>query len=62
MTRAPLFFDINHLVQTRSEFVRKARALPPGSARNQKRQIARSLKRLFEIQIQAHDNSLVSRH
>lgn len=42
----PRLFDIDSLIQARLELIRKARALAPGADRNQKRQIARSLKRL----------------
>jgi hypothetical protein len=59
VTRARLLFDNDHLAQTRSAFLREARALPPGSELNQKRQIARSLKRLLEIQIRTQDSRLV---
>jgi hypothetical protein len=38
-------FDIGQLIQARLECVREARGLPPGTERNQKRQIARSLKK-----------------
>jgi hypothetical protein len=47
MTRQPYLFDVDSLIQARIEFVREARALPLGAERNQKRQIARSLKRLI---------------
>jgi hypothetical protein len=50
-------FDIDHLIQARLEFVREARALPPGTERNQKRQVARSLKRLIENQDRVRDNA-----
>jgi hypothetical protein len=43
-------FDIGQLIQARLECVREARGLPPGTERNQKRQIARSLKRLIASQ------------
>jgi len=56
MTRHLEFFDIRGLIPVRVEIVREARALPPGTERNQKRQIARSLKRLIESQIQVRDN------
>jgi|HubBroStandDraft_6_1064221.scaffolds.fasta_scaffold1778716_1 hypothetical protein len=64
MTRHPEFFDIRGLIQVRLEVVREARALPPGTERNQKRQIALSLKSLIESQIQARDNPprLARRH
>ena len=43
------FFDIiDNLAIARKEFVREARTLLPGAERNQKRQIASSLKRLIE--------------
>jgi hypothetical protein len=42
-------FDIGQLIQARRGFVREARRLPPGTERNQKRQIARSLKRLIGL-------------
>lgn len=56
MTRQAQFFDIRGLVQVRLETVREARALRPGSERNQKRQIAQSLKKLIESQIQVRDH------
>jgi hypothetical protein len=52
MPQKPPLFDISQLILARLEFVREARALPPGSERNQKRQIARSLKRLIGSQAQ----------
>jgi hypothetical protein len=58
MTRHPHLFDIDSLTGARVEFVQEARALPPGGERNQKRQIARSLKRLIESQSRARDYSL----
>lgn len=58
MTRHP--YDMKHMLQARPGFVREARALPPGAERNQKRQIARSLKRLIESQIRAWNSSAVS--
>jgi hypothetical protein len=39
-------FDINDLRYVRKKSLREARALPPGPERNQKRQVARSLKTL----------------
>jgi hypothetical protein len=57
MTQHPYLFDMNDLLQTRLESVRNARALPPGTERDKKRQIARSLKRLIESQIQAQDRT-----
>jgi hypothetical protein len=58
------FFELGQLIHARLEFVQKARALPPGTERNQKRQIAQSLKRLIENQSQGRDNlpRLVSSH
>ena len=56
MTRHAQFFDIRGLVQVRLETVQEARALRPGVERNQKRQIAQSLKKLIESQIQVRDN------
>jgi hypothetical protein len=58
------FFELGQLIQARFEFVEEARALPPGTERNQKRQIAQSLKRLIENRSQARDNPprQVSRH
>jgi hypothetical protein len=56
MTRHSEFFDIGGLVQVRLETLQEARSLPPGTARNQKRQIAQSLKRLIEHQMQMQDN------
>jgi hypothetical protein len=50
MSLHPPLFDISQLIQARLEFVREARGLPPGTERNQKRQIARSLKRLIGLQ------------
>jgi hypothetical protein len=49
MSRHPHLFDIGQLIQARLEFVREARGLPPGTERNQKRQIARALKRLIGL-------------
>jgi hypothetical protein len=49
-------FDINELIEVRLETIHAARALPLGIERNQKRQIAQSLKKLIESQIQARDN------
>ncbi len=60
MARHPILFDMNHLLQARLELVREARALRPGE-RNQKRQVARALKRLIESQIKARD-TLVGVH
>jgi uncharacterized protein (UPF0305 family) len=57
MARHPEFFDIRGLIQVRVEIVREARALPPSTERNQKRQIARSLKRLIDGQIQARNDT-----
>jgi hypothetical protein len=56
MTRHAQFFDIQGLVQVRLETVQEARALRPGIERNQKRQIAQSLKKLIESQIEVRDN------
>ena len=56
MTRHAEFFDIQGLVQVRLETVREARALRPGVERNQKRQIAQSLKKLIESQIEVRDH------
>jgi hypothetical protein len=50
MSGHPHLFYIGQLVQARLEFVRDARGLPPGTERNQKRQIASSLKRLIGLQ------------
>jgi hypothetical protein len=55
MLAHPDLFHVGQLMQARLEFVRDARGLPPGTERNQKRQIARSLKRL--ISLQARDSS-----
>jgi hypothetical protein len=55
MLGQPDLFHIGQLIEARLEFVRAARGLPPGTERNQKRQIARSLKRL--ISLQARDGS-----
>jgi hypothetical protein len=49
MSRHPHLFDIGQLIQARFEFLREARALPLGTERNQKRQIACSLKRLIGL-------------
>jgi hypothetical protein len=49
MSRHPHLFDVGQLIQARLGFVREARGLPPGTERNQKRQIARSLKRLIGL-------------
>jgi hypothetical protein len=61
MARHPILFDMNHLLQAQLQLVREARALRPGSERNQKRQVARALKRLIESQIKARD-TLVGVH
>ena len=61
MTRHTYLFDMNDLFQARLESVREARALPPGAERNQKRQIARCLKRMFESQIQARNGRFAGR-
>jgi hypothetical protein len=50
MSRHPHLFDIGQLIQARLEFVLEARGLPRGTERNQKRQIARSLKKLIASQ------------
>jgi hypothetical protein len=50
MSGHPYLFDIGELTHARLEFVREARELPSGTERNQKRQIARSLKRLISLQ------------
>jgi hypothetical protein len=47
------YFDADSLLHPRAEFIHEARSLVPGVERNQKRQIARSLKRLADIQDQA---------
>jgi hypothetical protein len=57
MTRNPPLFSIASLIQARVELVHEARALPRGAERNQKRQIARSLKGLTEAQSEARDYS-----
>jgi hypothetical protein len=49
-------FDTNHLRQIRLDSLRKARALPSGPERNQRRQVARSLKSLADLQCRARDN------
>ncbi len=49
-------FSVRELIQIRLEKAREARALPPGTERNQKWQVAQSLKRLIESQIQMRDN------
>ena len=52
MQRAPRAFKLSHseLIRSRRELVREARALPAGAERNQKRQIALSLRRLIDSQ------------
>jgi hypothetical protein len=50
MTSSRHVFKTDSLVRSRREFIREAWALPIGSERNQKRQIARSLKRLIDGQ------------
>jgi hypothetical protein len=52
MTRHTYLYDMIAMLQARLESVREARALPPGTERNQKRQIAPSMKRVIESQIQ----------
>jgi hypothetical protein len=49
-------FDMNHLRHVRKDSLRKARALPLGPERNQRRQVARSLKTLANNQSLARDN------
>ena len=56
MTRHSEFFDIGGLVQVRLETLQEARRLPPGTDRNQKRQIAQSLKKLIQHQMGMQDN------
>ena len=56
MTGEPtVFHNLGELIQARSDFVQEARALSPGIEREQKRQIARALKRLIENQHQARE-------
>jgi hypothetical protein len=55
MTHLSLF-DTNHLSQVRVDSLREARALPPGPERNQRRQVARSLKSLADLQSRARDS------
>jgi hypothetical protein len=43
-------FDAADVRRVRAEFLREARALPPGDERNEKRQVARGLKYLIHIQ------------
>jgi hypothetical protein len=50
MTQDPNIFDMDSLIDVRLELVREARAMRPGPERNQKRQVARSLKRLIDNQ------------
>jgi hypothetical protein len=59
--RNPHLFDIGDLMLIRLEFVREAHALPPGTERNQKRQIGRSLKRLIGNQARDNPRPLPSR-
>jgi len=40
-------YSMSQLVQLRRQMLRFARSLPPGPARNERRQIAASLRRLF---------------
>ena len=49
------------MFQARLESVQEARALPPGTERNQKRQIARSMKRVIESQIQEQNSRFAGR-
>jgi len=49
------------MFQARLASVRQARALPPGTERNQKRQIAQSMKRVIESQIQARNGRFAGR-
>jgi hypothetical protein len=46
----PQLFDIGELILARLKFVKAAREMSPGTERNQKRQIALSLKRLIDLQ------------
>ena len=59
MPQHPYIFDADSLVQDRSDCLREARALAPGSERNQKRQVARSLKRLLDAQNKMLKNSIL---
>jgi hypothetical protein len=49
-------FDASHLRQVRLDALRKARALPSGPERNQRRQVAQSLKSLADLQSRARDD------
>ncbi len=51
-------FDIDQMILARAEFIREARELPLGAERNQKRQVARSLKRLIQTQAAARDSAV----
>jgi len=51
MTRHTYLFDMNDLFQARLESAQDAGGLSPGTERDQKRRIARCLKRPFESQI-----------
>ena len=50
--RKPLFeeeprYTMNELIELRRQMLRYSRSIPPGPERNERRQIAQSLKRLF---------------
>jgi hypothetical protein len=44
----PLYYDRAELVEHRRNILRYARSFPPGPERNQHRQVALSLRRLFK--------------
>jgi hypothetical protein len=53
-------FDPSDLRRVRAEFLREARALPPGDERNEKRQIARGLRKLNHIQRDRRDSTAMT--
>jgi hypothetical protein len=57
MSQHPHIFDAASLIQTRAKFIHEARSLAPGNERDQKRQIARSLKRLSDVQSQVLEST-----
>jgi hypothetical protein len=48
--RTVKFFDLDQLIQARLDILREAKVLSPGMERNEKRQLARSLKERVLIQ------------
>jgi len=47
-TASPRAYTMSELIELRRQMLRFARSLPPGPRRNERRQIADSLRRLFK--------------